>query len=122
MFLRSVAVPNVTVTPPLVATAGDNITITCTATVIENLSVPVTLQWINPCSIIGSTGNPHSTETERNGDVYSSSVRFTPIHTSHGGQYSCLASINVPGISSLESIGHTEVTVQSEFSILCSTL
>ena len=119
-YLPDLPPPNVTLTPPSppVTTAGDHLNITCTATVIANLAVAPTLEWLDPCSRDVTTGprNPYSTRTENNTTEFTKMLHFQPLKTSHGGVYTCVARINIPGsIDSPENTMSADVRVQSEF-------
>ena len=93
-----------------VATAGDSLTLSCA--VAENVVMTPFLQWLGPDgSVVSITGNPFVVTSNR-GRV--STVRFLPLHTSHGGSYSCRAFINNPGLSTVQSVQSTDVIVQSE--------
>ena len=103
-------------------TAGDTLTITCTATVIEGLVVSPSLQWLAPDnSAISTTGNPSLTgEPVVTGVESIVAVRFMPLRTSQGGSYSCMASITIPGFPPVQSMETTQVIVQSESAIVCA--
>ena len=99
----------VVMSSPLV-TAGDSHTLSCA--VAEDVVVTPLLQWLGPDgSVVSNTGNPFVVTSNR-GRV--STVRFLPLHTSHGGSYSCRAIINSPGLSTVQSVQSTDVIVQSE--------
>lgn len=102
----------VTLSSSAVATAGETHTVTCIADVVEDLVVTPILQWFAPDgSAVNRTGNPsEETLTEQ-----VSTLRFTPVHTSHRGTYSCVASITIPGVSPVQSMESTNVTVKSEW-------
>ena len=74
------------------STAGVNHTLICTVTLEQDLRAPLLIQWTAPNgSIVGIQSLmilPNSS--------YNLSLTFDPLHTSHGGQYSCMASVNVP--------------------------
>ena len=97
------------------STAGQAHTLTCTATVVENLVVEPTLKWLNTdTNIVGgndiTVGPPITTNTNS-----TLTLTFNPLHTSHGGRYTCRASINISAISlSNSSETFDDVVVQSK--------
>ena len=112
--------PNVTLDQSLIAaTAGDDVTITCTATVIDGLVVTPSLQWEAPGGPINNTGNPSSVTGEV-GQVSTITLRFMPLHTSHGGEYSCIATITITGLSPINNTETSIVIVRSESPIDCA--
>ena len=96
------------------STAGQAHTLTCTATVVENLVVEPTLEWLDTDrNIVGgnsiTVGPPITTGTNT-----TLTLTFDPLHTSHGGRYTCRASINIPAISIVNSSEASDVVVQSK--------
>ena len=72
--------------------AGVNHSLTCSVTLEQNLRAPLLIQWTAP------NGSIIQDETLVDVTVSSSSnlsLTFNPLHTSHGGQYSCITSVNV---------------------------
>ena len=71
------------------STAGVNYTLTCTVTLEQDLRSPLLIQWTAP------NGNiiRNETFTRSSNNLF---LTFDPLHTRHGGQYSCMASVNVP--------------------------
>ena len=98
-----------------VSTAGQAYTLTCTATVIENLVVEPALEWLaRDRNVVGGndiTVRPSVTM----GTNTTLTLIFNPLRTSHGGRYTCRASINIPAISfSNSSEADSDVIVQSK--------
>ena len=96
------------------STAGQAHTLTCTATVVENLVVEPTLEWLDTDrNIVGgnsiTVGPPVTTGTNT-----TLTLTFNPLHTSHGGRYTCRATVNIPAISSVNSSEVSDVLVQSK--------
>ena len=87
--------PQVVITSSGDATAGEPYTLTCTATVIENLVVQPTVEWlIGGQSVINGNGiiiEP----TEVSGVNSSRVLRIFTLRSSHGGQYTCRARIDI---------------------------
>ena len=88
---------------------------TCTATVVENLVVEPALEWLDSDrNVVGGNditmGPPATTGTNT-----TLTLTFDPLHTSHGGRYTCRGSINIPVISfSNSNEADSNVTVQSK--------
>ena len=77
------------------STAGVDHTLTCTVTLEQDLRAPLLIQWTAPNgSIIGNETLVDVTVSRSSNNLF---LTFAPLHTSHGGQYSCMASVNVPG-------------------------
>ena len=97
------------------STAGQAHTLTCTATVVENLVIEPTLEWLDTDRhVVGdndiTVGPPITMGTNT-----TLTLTFNPLHTSHGGRYTCRARINIPAISfSNSNEADSNVTVQSK--------
>ena len=92
--------------------AGEQLQLTCTVTTIEHLapSAAVTVEWSGLTDTAvreGITSAMDTTTTMR-------TLTFEPLKTSHGAQYNCLASINIPPISVTSNSNSTNVLVESE--------
>ena len=98
-----------------VSTAGQAYTLTCTATVIENLVVEPTLEWLDRYrNVVG--GHDISVRSSiTTGTNTTLILTFNPLHTSHGGRYICRARIDISAISILNSNEtDSDVTVRSK--------
>lgn len=74
---------------------GQDYTLVCTVTVIEGITLPVTIEWLH------SNGSAVANEriVIQNNTVSlitTLTMTFTPVLTTDGGDYSCRATINVP--------------------------
>ena len=89
--------------------AGENHTLSCFAITEDHLVVVPALKWI------AIEGIPEISETNHMNNS-TSVLTFNPLHTSHGGSYTCEARIDIPqaGISDLTSSTIKNVTVQSK--------
>ena len=76
------------------STTGVNQTLTCTVTLEQDLRAPLLIQWTAPNGNI--VGNETLVDVTVSRSSNNLSLTFDPLHTSHGGQYSCMASVNVP--------------------------
>ena len=98
-------------------TAGNTYTVVCQVSVVEGLVVDPDVVWLdsNGTTVSGldiTVGGP-SIE----GSVVTRNLIFSPLHTSHGRDYTCRSSISVSSIS-LSSSNLTHITVRSMF--ICS--
>ena len=93
------------------STAGQAYTLTCTATVAENLVVEPTLEWLDTDrNVVGgddiTVRSPITTGTNT-----TLTLAFNPLYTSHGGRYTCRARINIPVISLSNNSETSDVVV-----------
>ena len=104
------------ITSPPLTTAGEDLSVICNATVVEFLVTTPTLRWFNPDgSMITTTGNPTVPgSASATGVVSILELTFSPLRTSHGGQYRCRASIDIENVASEQTNMTADVTVQSE--------
>ena len=74
--------------------------LTCTVTVIEGITLPVTVEWVGPDGdVVTSEGNRMVGEVEVQGRVSTLSLSFSPVYFSDGGNYTCRTAISVPWLS-----------------------
>ena len=91
--------PEVSITHHGSTAAGDVYTLTCNATVVENLAVEPGIQWrYTNGTTVGGT-NITVGAVMMTGNVSTQNLTFSPLRTSHGGQYICKANVYVPAIS-----------------------
>ena len=99
------------------STAGEGYTISCTAAVVENLVVVPTIQWeySNGSAVEGGSTFTLSAMVT-SGNTTTRNLTFSPLRTSHGGEYTCRAIIYIPSISisALSNSQSTDVVVQSK--------
>ena len=93
-------------------TAGSSYTLVCQVTVTQGLVVDPDVVWLDSSgmTVSGLMGRP-SIE----GNVVTRNLTFNPLHTIHGGVYTCHASVSLPSISiaNLSSNSSTRITVLS---------
>ena len=85
---------NITITSSGVPISGATYNLTCTV----EANVPQTVQWLYSSngSEVTSSGNI-TVETERTTNSTTTlTLSFSPLHTSHGGQYTCQSKIDTP--------------------------
>ena len=93
--------------------AGDNLSLTCTVTVEEYLTVVPTVQWSG--GSVGLEDGVTESDTSHDGVNSMRTLTFSPLHTSHGAEYTCQAEINIPSISVMKTITrNVRVMVQSK--------
>ena len=112
--LIALPAPQVTITPSGNSTAGRSYTLTCTVKVVNGLVVVPQVMWLkNGISVVG--GNVTSGKVSANTTTLT--LQFNPLHTSNGGQYSCIANVSIPiiSITSLYNTSVSRLTVQSKF-------
>ena len=84
----------------LISTAGQPLSVECMFQMTDNLIRPPTVQWVN------SSGSVQSDTT---------TLSFFSLLTSHGGEYTCTVTINIPELNILlTGEGTTTITVQSK--------
>ena len=92
--------PRVTVDNDLSSTAGQSLSVKCMFQMTDNLIRPLTVQWVN------SSGSVQSD---------TSTLSFSPVLTSHGGEYTCTVTINIHELNILlTGEGTTRITVESK--------
>ena len=115
LSIAGLVAPAVIITSEGDPTAGNTYTLVCRVSVVEGLVVDPNVVWLdsNRMNVTGlniTVGGP-SIE----GSVITNNLTFSPLHTSHGGEYTCRASISVSSISieNLSNSSSTHITVKS---------
>ena len=101
------------VSPIPVTAAGEQLMLTCTATVEEYLQATPTLTWRLP----GNTDDTLTGLQSTLGTISTIVVSFNPLRTSHGGVYVCEATVNISGIAPQSKTANVTVHVQSKLSM-----
>ena len=97
--------------------AGDSYTLTCTVEVVEGL-VPV-VQWLDPFSnTIVSGGDFTVGDPTIDGTTTTLTLTFNPLRTSHGGEYTCRATVTVEEVSISDVTGEDTFTVTLQSKLL----
>ena len=88
------------------STAGQEYSLECTASVVDDLIVLPDLVIVGPNSTIISLSDTSSL-------IYT----FTPLRTSDGGEYTCTTTVNIPEaeITNLQSSTTQTITVSSQY-------
>ena len=101
---------NITIMTSDVPISGETYNLTCT---VES-NVPQTIQWLyssNNSKVTNSSDITVGTK-RTTGSTTTLTLSFNPLHTSHGGQYTCRSMINTPP-STVTAVRN--VTVQGEY-------
>ena len=129
LSIEALPVPEVAIHNTGNTTTGEMYTLSCTATVVENLVVVPNIQWeySNGSEVEGGSTFTLSAMVT-SGNTTTHNLTFSPLRTSHGGEYTCRAIINIPSISisGLNRSQSTDIVVQSKllacFTVFCSSL
>ena len=98
---------------PASATAGEVVELTCSVPVVEYLVQSPTLDWSG--GSVGQPGVAVADLTTLGGNIWRN-ISFSPLKTSHGGQYVCQASLSIPVIGLEETwTSSRNLSVQSEW-------
>ena len=99
-------------------TAGGMLTLTCRVNVVEGLTVQPDVMWVDSggSAVTSSIIDVTVGGVMRNGKESTLGLEFSPLHTLHGGPYTCIATINIEpiGISDLNGNFSQIVIVQSK--------
>eukprot|EP00731_Ephydatia_muelleri_P018726 Em0011g766a len=106
--------------PPVITTssygstiAGSVYSLVCTVKVIDGLVVVPDVMWMKDGRVIVNGTNTTLTRTVLGGNS-NLNLTFNPLLTSHGGQYTCVATISVPQLSlSVTNSSAVTVSVQT---------
>ena len=80
--------------------AGTNYTLTCTAEVVEGLVVVPVVWWTDPSNKTIVSGIDFTVRDPVTvGNITTVTLTFNSLHTSHGGEYTCQATITIEEIS-----------------------
>ena len=103
LFFTALTAPMVAIDTPSLTTAGEVLILICRVTVVEGLTVQPDVVWLDFEGDPVMSGVNHVTVgiVMRNDTESILGLQFSPLHTSHGGQYTCRATINIPSIGSL---------------------
>ena len=102
-----------TISGPTTGTAGGEVQLTCSVSVVEYLTVQPTVEW-SGSSVDRGNGVTES-NTTHSGVVSMKTLAFSPLVTSHGAKYTCLADINIPSISMMKTASNSrDVMVESK--------
>ncbi|KAL5486725.1 hypothetical protein EMCRGX_G019242 [Ephydatia muelleri] len=113
--------------PPVVTTssyvssiAGSVYSLVCTVKVVDGLVVVPDVVWMKDGRVLVNGTNTTLTRTVSGGNS-TLNLTFNPLLTSHGGQYTCVATISVPQLS-LSITNSSAVTVSVQIPVPSVTL
>ena len=122
-FVQGFNAPDVMVTSEGEPTAGNTYTLVCRVSLVEGLVVDPnpSVVWLDSSGRTVSGVNITAGRTSIEGSVITRNLTFKFLRTSHGGKYTCQASISVSRISiaNLSNSTSTFITVKSML-ICCS--
>ena len=78
------------------AVAGQQYTIICTVAFPLGLTSPISVQWYGSDGLISNGSEITVGEALTSATNITSSIHFNPLRTSHGGQFSCRATLTSP--------------------------
>ena len=82
-------------------------TFTCTATTVDNLYTPPTIEWRYRESAVPDSGNPQMNST-------TGQLIFSDIMNENSGDYTCRAIISIPDSGIDNHYGETSTTVSTD--------
>ena len=87
--------------------------------VVDGLVVAPDVLWMNNGGVLVNGTNTTLTRTVSGGNS-TLNLTFNPLLTSHGGPYTCVATVNIPQLSlSITNSSAVDVSVLSEFNVTC---
>ena len=111
-----------TISGPTTAIAGKQLVLTCTVRVVEHLISVPSVEWSG--GSVGKGDGVIESNTTRDGVMIVRTLILSPLHMSHGAQYTCMARINEQSIN-LVNDGNSDahnIFVQSEYIFLSRLL
>ena len=101
-----------TICGPTNATAGEQLVLTCTVTVVQHLISVPSVEWSG--GSVGKGDGVIKSNTTYNGVTSKKTLTFSPLHTSHGALYTCTATIIDQSINlTITGIKDARIYVQS---------
>ena len=97
LLLLDLPDPEVTISGPTTAIAGEQLVLTCTVRVVEHLISVPSVKWSG--GNVGRGDGVIESNTTRNGVISKKTLTFNPLRTSHGALYTCMADINDQSIN-----------------------
>ena len=88
LLLLDLPDPEVNISGPTIAMAGEQLMLTCTVRVVEHLISVPSVEWSG--GSVGMGNGVIESNTTHNGVI---TLTFNPLQTSHGALYTCMADI-----------------------------
>ena len=89
LLLLDLPDPEVTISGPTTAVAGEQLVLTCTVRVVEHIVSVPSVEWSG--GSVGRGDGVIESNTTHNGVISKTTLTFNPFHTSHGALYTCMA-------------------------------
>ena len=103
----------ISISGPTTDMAGELFQLTCLIHVVEYLITQPTVQWSG--GSVDSGDGVTESDTTVSGVTSMRTLTFSPLHTSHGAEYTCQADINIRAISLMRIVSESrDVMVQSK--------
>ena len=108
--------------------AGTVFTVTCEVELVPEVDTPVniSIEWAGPDGVIPIGDNITVKDTTTNGtiDITTSSLQFSPLRTSDGGQYACTGRVTAGSMDlDVKNSASSVVNVTSTFfPVSCSVI
>ena len=121
LFFSDLPQPVVTIESMGSGTAGEEYQLICTVEVVEGLVVQPTVAWLDPTNQPANQPNIAVGTAQRNGvSTTLLTLTFTPLRTSHMGQYTCQAIVNFTEVF-IDVMGMQtfDVVVASKYLLVC---
>ena len=101
-------------------TTGEEYHLICTVEVVEGLVVQPIVAWLDPTNQPVSQPNIAVGTAQRDGVNTTLTLTFTPLHTSHMGQYTCQAIVTIQEVSiDVMDMQTFDVVVASKYLLVC---
>ena len=111
-FSSALPDPDVTISGPTTAAAGEHLVLTCTVRVIERLVSEPSVEWSG--GSVGRGDGVMQDDTTHNGAISVRTLTFSPLLTTHGDLYTCMVVISDQSINLLKTNNrNTHMIVQS---------
>ena len=89
--------PGVALATDGVSTAGEMYSLICTVSTASNLTMDPVIVWMDSSGVVGVDSDDNiSLGNSSSGGEYNVTLTFSSLHTSHGDNYTCMATINIP--------------------------
>ena len=90
-------------------------TFTCTATTVDNLYTPPTIEWRYRESVVPDSGNPRMNST-------TGQLIFSDVINENSGEYTCRAVISIPESGIDNHYGETSTTINTDSNLIVTVV
>ena len=106
--------------------AGTVFTVTCEVELVSEVDTPVniSIEWAGPDGVTPNADNIAVKDATTNVTITTSSLQFSPLRTSDGGQYTCTGSVKTGSVDlDVKNSNSSVVNVTSTFfPVFCSVI